>query len=164
MTPDLKTAAMCDALCINRKTLQLLERLQLKDSWSSIAPLTYLDSISLRSGLGLEVGVRSNLEGKAVLSSNGLGVRVQFCQGFWEGWGPGAGVSLSGVDRWLLWKGSVWVSNSRGTPTIRSCLRSGRRPWVDWLRGLEPSGGFPWPAVGAGVSRGDSSASKPVLS
>ncbi len=126
-------------------------------------PLSYLESRSLRSGLGLEVGVRSSLEGKAVRSSSGLGVLVQFCQGFWEG-GPEDCGSLSGVERWLLWKGSVWVSSSRGTPTIRSCLRRGRRPCVDWLRGLEPSGGFPWLPVEDGGSRGDSSASKPVLS
>ncbi|TNN38025.1 hypothetical protein EYF80_051811 [Liparis tanakae] len=92
-------------------------------------------------GLGLEVGVRSSLEGKAVRSSSGLGVLVQFCQGFWEGC-PDCG-SMSGVERWLPWKGSVCVSSSRGTPTIRSCLMRGRRPCVDWLRGLEPSGGFP---------------------
>lgn len=94
------------------------------------APFIYLESMSLRSGLGLEEGVMSSLEGKAVRSSSGLGVLVQFCQGFWLA-GPEEGGSLSGVERWLLWKGSVWVSSSRGTPTIRSCLRRGRRPCVD---------------------------------
>lgn len=106
------------------------------------APYIYLESMFLRSGLGLEVGVISSLDGNAVRSSKGLGVLVQFCQGFWEE-GPVACGSLSGPGRWLLWKGSVCVSSSRGTPTIRSCLRRGRRPCVDWLRGLEPSGGFP---------------------
>lgn len=62
--------------------------------------------MSLRSGLGLEEGVMSSLDGKAVRSSNGLGVLVQFCQGFWVV-GPEDDGSLSGVERWLLWKGSV---------------------------------------------------------
>lgn len=126
-------------------------------------PVRYLGSKSLRSGLGLEEGVRSSLEGKAVLSSSGLGVLVQFCQGFCGGC-PEDCKSLSWLDRWLPWKGSVWVSSSKGTPTIRSCLRRGRRPCVDWLRGLEPSGGFPWLVEDDWGSRGDSSASKPVLS
>lgn len=125
-------------------------------------PYIYLESMSLRSGLGLEVGVISSLDGKAVRSSRGLGVLVQFCQGFCVA-GPEDDGSLSGVERWL-WKGSVCVSSSRGTPTIRSCLRRGRRPCVDWLRGLEPRGGFPWLPVEDGASIGDSSASKPVLS
>lgn len=152
---------------------------QSTDSWSFIIPgiwctrwaicctrnlrKFYLGSMSLRSGLGLDVGVMSSLDGNAVRSSNGLGVLVQFCQGFWV-LGPEDDGSLSGVERWLLWKGRVWVSSSRGTPTIRSCLIRGRRPCVDWLRGLEPKGGFPWLPVEDGGSRGDSSASKPVLS
>lgn len=71
-----------------------------------VPPHIYLESMFLRSGLGLEVGVMSSLDGKAVRSSNGLGVLVQFCQGFWEE-GPVACGSLSGAERWLLWKGSV---------------------------------------------------------
>lgn len=70
------------------------------------SPYIYLESMFLRSGLGLEVGVISSLDGKAVRSSKGLGVLVQFCQGFWEE-GPVACGSLSGTERWLLWKGSV---------------------------------------------------------
>lgn len=72
---------------------------------------------SFLSGNGLVVGVVSNLEGKAVLSSKGLGVLVQFCQGL-EG-----GTSVSGVCL------CVDCSSSRGTPTILSCLIKGLRPW-----------------------------------
>lgn len=111
------------------------------EQWTVGMQLIHLGSMSLRSGLGLEVGVMSSLDGNAVRSSSGLGVLVQFCQGFWEP--PEDCGSLSGPERWLPWNGSVWVSSSSGTPTIRSCLSRGRRPCADWLRGLEPSGGLP---------------------
>lgn len=102
---------------------------------------------SFRSGKGLVVGVFSSLEGKAVLSSKGLGVLVQFCQGL------GGGTSDSCVFL------SVGCSSSRGMPTILSCLINGLRPCADVLLDFVLRRG-----LALGFSTVLSSATKPVLS